>query len=127
MGPQFNVDLDFTVASLAGLDDMLAKMIDLAEPYQSEQTSDLLPVALAVTAYVGEVFRQSIPETQWITEFQDGEMPPPHIRLKDGMRLNLMKKSLQILTRADSPSFAGYYQTVRELAQSRDAEQGGNA
>lgn len=127
MGAQFDVDLDFSADSLTRLDGMLDQMIDLSEAYWSDRPDDLLPVALAITAYVGEVIRQTFDGATWITETREGDVPPPHIRLKQGMRLNLMKKSLQVLTRTDSPSFAGYYQTVVDLADKQDPGSGTNA
>lgn len=122
MGAQFDVQLDFTSSSLPRLDGMLGQMVDLSEAYWSDRQEDLLPVALALTAYVGEVIRQAFDGATWITEHEEVEIPPPHIRLAQGIRLNLMKKSVQILTRQDTPSFTGYYQTVLELAQKRESE-----
>lgn len=122
MGAQFDVDLDFSVESLTRLDGMLGQMIDLTEAYWSDRPDDLLPVALALTAYVGEVIRQAFNGAAWVTDMQEGEIPPPHIQLRQGMRLNLMKKSIQILSRHDSPSFAAYYQTVQELSRGRERE-----
>lgn len=122
MENQFDIALDFSAQSLTRLDGMLAQMVDLSEAYRSERTEEILPVALAITAYVGEVFRLSFKDASWVTEVEEGEIPPPHIRLSGGMRINLMKKSLQILTRDDSPSFAPYFQTVQGLAESRDKD-----
>jgi hypothetical protein len=127
MGAQFDVHLDFTPATLPRLDGMLDQMIDLSEAYWSDRQEDLLPVALALTAYVGEVIRQSFDGATWITEFEEDEIPPPHIRLAQGIRLNLMKKSLQVLTRRDTPSFTGYYQTVADLAQTKEPDSGNDA
>jgi hypothetical protein len=124
MEAQFDVDLDFTVESLARLDGMLDQMIDLSEAYWSDRPDDLLPVALAITAYVGEVFRRSFEGTVWVTEVEEGQIPPPHVRLAGGVRLNLMKKSLQVLTRSDTPSFAGYYTTVLDLVRGRESDPG---
>jgi hypothetical protein len=126
MGAQFDVHLDFTPSSLQRLDGMLDQMIDLSEAYWSDRQEDLLPVALAITAYVGEVIRRSLEDATWITEFEEGEIPPPHLKLQQGIRLNLMKKSTQILTRNDTPSFAGYYQTAMEIARKRDSESDAN-
>jgi hypothetical protein len=122
MGAQFDVDLDFSADSLSRLDGMLEQMIDLTEAYWSDRPDDLLPVAIALTAYVGEVFRRAFNDAHWITSLEEGEMPPPHIRLSQGMRLNLMKKSIEVLTRQDTPGFAGYYQTVAELVENRDQD-----
>jgi hypothetical protein len=121
MGAQFDVHLDFTPASLQRLDGMLEQMIDLSEAYWSDRQEDLLPVALAITAYVGEVIRRSFDGATWITEFEEGEIPPPHLKLQQGIRLNLMKKSIQILTRNDTPSFTGYYQTAEQIARNQDS------
>jgi hypothetical protein len=123
MGAQFDVDLDFSVDSLSRLDGMLEQMIDLSEVYWSDRQEDMLPVALALTAYTGEVFRRAFQGTEWITDREEGEIPPPHLRLPQGIRLNLMKKSIEILTRSDSPSFAGYYRTVADIARKQDSDE----
>ena len=122
MGAQFDVDLDFTVDSLARLDGILDQMLDLSEAYWSDRSRDLLLVAVSITAYVGEVFRHAFEGASWETEIEEGEIPPPHIRLAQGMRLNLMKKSIQVLTRQDSPTFAAYFQTVADLTRQQDEE-----
>ncbi len=119
MGNQFNASLDLSVASLTELDGVIAEMIDYSDVYSTERPEDVLSPALAITAYVGEVIRRSIDGAEWVTDEEEGQLPPPHIRLPDGMRLNLMKKALEILTRRDSPSFAPYYQTMLELYTTR--------
>jgi hypothetical protein len=119
MSDQFNASLDLSVASLPELDGVIAEMIDLSDVYASDRPEDVLPPALAITAYVGEVIRRTVPGAEWVTEEEEGQLPPPHVRLADGMRLNLMKKALEILMRQDSPSFATYYQTVVDLHHSR--------
>ncbi len=117
MGPQFDTELDFSEASLTRLDGMLQQLVDLSDVYRSDRPDELIPVALAVCAYVGEVIRRSTPDATWITEPDDSDIPPPHLRLAGGMRLNLMKKAIDILNRADSPSFTQYVQTVRALSR----------
>jgi hypothetical protein len=127
MGAQFDVHLDFEPASLTNLDGMLNQMIDLSEAYWSDRQEDLLPVALALTAYVGEIIRRTFDGASWVTAFEEGEIPPPHVRLAQGIRLNLMKKSIEVLTRSDTPSFARYYQTVVELTTKQQSESGDDA
>jgi hypothetical protein len=127
MGAQFDVHLDFTPDSLQQLDGMLDQMIDLSEAYWSDRQEDLFPVALALTAYVGEVIRRAFEGAGWVTEFEEGEIPPPHLRLPQGIRLNLMKKAIEVLTRQDTPSFTGYYQTVLNIAQNKEPEVDANA
>ena len=121
VGAQFDVRLDFSVHSLQRLDGVLEQYIDLSEVYWSDQ-HDLLPDALALTAYVGEVFRKVIPDAEWIPDREEDGVPPPHLYIPPGIRLNLMKKSIEILTRSDSPSFVSYYQTVREIVQNQVLE-----
>ncbi len=82
----------------------------------------MLPDALALTAYVGEVFRKAFPSAEWVSDREEDGVPPPHLYLPPGIRLNLMKKSIEILTRADSPSFTGYYRTVHEIVQNQESE-----
>lgn len=122
MGDQFNANLDLSVASLRELDGVIAQMIDLSDVYSSDRPEDILSPALAITAYVGEVIRRTVTGATWVTDEEEGQLPPPHIRLPDGMRLNLMKKALEILMRQDSPSFATYYQTVIDLHGSRGSD-----
>jgi hypothetical protein len=126
MGNQFNANLDLTTNSLTELDGVIAQMIDLSDVYSSERPEDVLPPALAITAYVGETILQTVDGAIWIVEPEEGQIPPPHIRLPDGMRINLMKKALEILTRRDSPSFAAYVQTVLELHQTRGSDSPNN-
>lgn len=115
MGDQFDIQFDFTVESLTRLDGWLTQWVDLTNAYSADRREDVLPVALAVTAYVGEVLRTTQEGAAWVTIQEEGQIPPPHIRLANGVRVNLMKKAVQILTGADTPSFATFYRTVIEL------------
>lgn len=115
MGEQFDVQFDFTVESLTRLDGWLTQWVDLTNAYSADRPEDVMPVALAVTAYTGEVFRTNQDGAAWVTVQEEDELSPPHIRLANGVRVNLMKKAVQVLTGADSPSFATLYQTVTEL------------
>lgn len=116
MGQQFDVEFDFTPQSLIRLDGWLTQWVDLTNAYSADQPENIMPVALSVTAYAGEVIRRNLDRAVWVTEEEEDQISPPHVRLANGMRINLMKKSIQILTGTDSPSFAEYYRTITGLA-----------
>jgi hypothetical protein len=116
MGHQFDEPFDFSPDSLIRLDGGLAQWLDLSEPYRGEDPSDVLSFALPIAAYVGEVMRRNLAGAEWITVEEAGQISPPHLRLGNGMRINVMKKAIQTLTGADTPAFATYYQTVSDLA-----------
>lgn len=124
MGEQFNVQFDFTVESLTRLDGWLAEWVDLTNAYGADRQEDVFPIALSVTAYAGEVFRRNNRDATWVTVQEEEQIPPPHIRLANGVRVNLLKKSVQILTGADSPSFATFYRTVTDLPAGASDETG---
>jgi hypothetical protein len=116
MGQQFDEIFDFSPESLARLDGSLVQWLDLFEAYRGEDPRDVLPLALPIAAYVGEVIRRNLGDAEWITVEEEGQIAPPHVRLGNGMRINLMKKAIQTLTGTDSPAFATYYHTVVELS-----------
>jgi hypothetical protein len=122
MNQQFDTQFDFSVESLVRLDGWLDEWIDMAEAYAGDRREEIVPIAFSVAAYAGEVIRRSLEDVTWITEAQEGEMPPPHLLIQNKVRVNLMKKSIQYLTRTERPSFAGYYQTVAELANENASE-----
>jgi hypothetical protein len=122
MGQQFDITFDFTVESLSRLDGWLAQWIDMTEAYSGDRPEDMLPVAFAVAAYAGEVMRRNFEDTTWVTEPEEGQVPPPHLLVGGKIRVNLMKKAIQILMRTDSPSFAAYFQTITELASEGSPE-----
>lgn len=128
MGEQFDMQFDFTVESLSRLDGWLTQWVDLTNAYGADRPEDISSVALAVAAYVGEVIRVNQDGASWVTVQEEDQLAPPHIRLANGVRVNLMKKAVQSLTGADTPNFATLYQTVTELpADASELEQGFNS
>lgn len=115
MGEQFDIQFDFSVESLARVDGWLTQWVDLTTAYGADRPEDISSVALAVTAYVGEVILAHQEGASWVTTQEEDQIPPPHIRLANGVRVNLMKKVVQSLTGADTPNFATLYRTVTEL------------
>lgn len=128
MGEQFDIEFDFTVESLSRLDGWLTQWVDLTTAYGADRPGDISSVALAVAAYAGEVIRVNQEGATWVTVQEEDQIAPPHIRLANGVRVNLMKKAVQSLTGADTPNFAAFYQTVTELpADASELEQGFNS
>jgi hypothetical protein len=119
MGQQFDTDFDFSIESLVRLDASLEQWRDLSESYRGHDANEVLQMAVPITAYVGEVFRRNFAGTEWITVEEEGQIAPPHLRLENGARVNVMKKAIQALTGAEVPAFAGYFQTVNELISTR--------
>jgi hypothetical protein len=117
MGQQFNESFDFTPESLARLDGCLTEWRDLAGPYLGQDPRELLEMAIPLAAYVGEVIRRARSDAVWITEQEPEQIAPPHLRLGDGLRVNLVKPAMHALTGASKPAFATYFQTIHELEQ----------
>jgi hypothetical protein len=81
---------------------------------------DVMPTALPVAAYAGEVLIRSLAErgvtARWITEEQSGEMAPPHLLVGASMRVNVVKKAIETLTGVDRPAFLAFCESVTSIA-----------
>lgn len=123
MSHQFGETFDFSPASLTSLDSSIDQWLAFSETYRGDKPDEVLSMALPLAAYVGEVIRRALGDAEWVTTEEDGQIAPPHVKLANGVRVNVMKKSIQTLTGADSPSFAGYFQTVADLAAASAADE----
>lgn len=122
MSQQFGETFDFSPASLTRLDAAIDQWLAFSEAYRGDDPNEVLSMALPLAAYVGEVIRRTRTDAVWITVEEAGQIAPPHIKLANGARVNVLKKAIQTLTQADSPSFAEYFRTVVDLAAAGSAE-----
>ena len=92
--------LDFTLASLAILDDLLDEWLHLSQVYRSERPDDLSRLVLPLVAYVGETLRHTYGGT-WI------ERPSgPVLRIAQTIELDLRPLVQATLAQQHPPAFA---------------------
>ena len=92
--------LDFSLASLAVLDDLLDEWLHLSRVYGSERADDLSGLVLPLVAYVGETVRHAYGGT-WI------ERPTgPVLRIAQTIELDLRPLVQAILAQQHPPAFA---------------------
>ncbi|WP_448575964.1 hypothetical protein [Thermomicrobium sp.] len=92
--------LDFSLASLAVLDDLLDEWLHLSRVYGSERPDDLSNLEFPLVAYVGETFRRAYGGT-WI------ERPTgPVLRIAQTIELDLRPLVQAILAQQHPPAFA---------------------
>ncbi len=93
-------ELDFSLESLAVLDDLLDQWLHLAEVYGGEQPQDLTALAQPLAAYVGETLRMAF-GGRWIE--RTGR---PVLQLGEVVDLELLPLVRVILGRQHPPAFA---------------------
>jgi hypothetical protein len=105
-------DLDFSLDSLALLDDLLDEWLHLAGVYGGDRPHDLSDLELPVLAYVGETLRQNF-GGNWI------ERPGgPALRLAYTVDLDLRPLVRAILSHRQPPGFARLASAIeRELEE----------
>ncbi|MCX2726414.1 hypothetical protein OO015_02765 [Thermomicrobium sp. 4228-Ro] len=93
-------DLDFSLESLAVLDDLLDEWLYLAQVYGSERPHDLSELEQPLIAYVGETLRQNF-GGQWV-ERPTGSV----LRISHAIDLDLRPLVQATLVHQHPPSFA---------------------
>ncbi|HLI52648.1 MAG TPA: hypothetical protein VKU87_12690 [Thermomicrobiaceae bacterium] len=116
---QTGEELNFGPSSLATLDAVIGKWLDLASVYagQSGQEDAGLAVFTApMAAYLGEIFVRNL-HGVWETN------PPPdvpigtHIVLAGKLRVNVFKKARDVLAGLERPTLSPYYSTIANLVR----------
>jgi hypothetical protein len=118
---QWGERLDYSPASLRVLDALLEEWLDLAEAYGSDRPADVMPLAMPAAAYVGEVLRTALVargiSVAWVSGDLPGAMAGPHLLIGERLRVNLVKKAVEIFAGVDRPTFSAYADMVAQLAR----------
>ncbi|MCS7050773.1 MAG: hypothetical protein NZL87_04080 [Thermomicrobium sp.] len=105
--------LDFSLRSLALLDDLLDEWLHLAQVYGSERPHDLSEFTLPLLAYVGETIRQAFGGS-WIER-----SGAPVLRLTDTTELDLAPYVRAVLSSQQPPAFARLVHALERALEDR--------
>lgn len=111
--------LDFTPASLAVLDAVLAQWLDLAETYRGDEPAGLAVFTMPVAAYAGEVIVRAL-GGRWETRALSGEQAAPFVHLRGGVSADVLREAAIVLAGAARPSFARTFASLSEQVSAPD-------